>query len=326
MAVALARYSSAAGPPDVLRRITKAFDSLPPKLGLAARWLIDHSADVALLSMREQARCAGVSAPTMVRLAQTLGFADYAALRRPFQEAIVAGRAGVVGPGRFGSRASALQSASAGGRIGRLAHEIVAAQVDDVRSVEALNSPARIEAAVEAIARARRVGFLGVRSSFAIAFYFRYGYNLIATNGVLFDGLGGFLLDQAEALERGDTLVAISQSPYSAPTVLAIEAARKRGVTLIALTDSELSPLARVATHTLLLRTESLSFFPSMIAPLALVEVLLAGLAARGGRKVLRRLADVDARLVASRAYWSEGGRRAPPASRRPRKPEGVLS
>lgn len=306
MRPALARFPE----PDadeVLRRIGRAFESMPPQLGRAARWFADHRADVALLSMRAQARSAGVSAPTMVRLARMLGFADYAALRRPFQVSMRAGDGAAAGHGRFGRRASALQSAPAGARIGRLAHALVEAQVDDVRSVEALNPPARIEAAVKAIAGARRVGFLGVRSSFAIAFYFRYGYNLIATNGVLFDGLGGFLLDQAEALERGDVLVAISQAPYSAPTVLALEAARRRGVTLVALTDSELSPLARLATHTLLVRTESLSYFPSMSAPLALVEVLLAGLAARGGAKVLRRLADVDRRLAASSAYWREG-------------------
>ncbi len=86
----------------------------------------------------------------------------------------------------------------------------------------------------------------------------------------------------------------------------AVNAAVRRGITVVALTDSELSPLARLATYTLLSRTESLSFSPSMVAPLALVEVLLAGLAARGGEKVLCRLAEVDGRLLASRAYWTE--------------------
>ena len=285
MTRALAR-SSAVGADDVLRRVRDVFDSLSPKLGRAARWLIDHPADAALLSMREQARSAGVSAPTMVRLAHLLDFPDYAALRRAFQQTVVGHRGPADRQGRFGRRASALQSAPAGARLPRLTRAMVDAQVEDVRSVEELNSPAELQAVVDAIAGARRVGFLGVRSSFAIAFYFRYGYNLIATNGVLFDGLGGFLLDQAEALERGDNaLVAISQSPYSAPTVLAIEAAKQRGVTLVALTDSELSPLARLASHALLLRTESISYFPSMIAPLALVEVLLAALAARGGAR-----------------------------------------
>jgi DNA-binding MurR/RpiR family transcriptional regulator len=293
------------GPADVLKRVKDAFETLSPEVRRAARWLSDHSTEVALLSMRHQARSAGVSPPTMIRLARALGFADYASLRRPFQEAITGGRV------RFGRRASALQSAPAATRIARLMREIVDAQVDDLRSVQTLNSPAQIDSAVKAIARARRVGFLGVRASFSIAYNFRYAYNLIATNGVLFDGLGGILLDQVEALERGDTLVAISQAPYSAPTVEALDAAKRRGVATVALTDSALSPLARRAAHTLLFRTESLSFFPSMIAPLALVEVLLARLAARGGRAVLDRIAEVERRLAASRAYWPEDGREA---------------
>ncbi|MGH8850400.1 MAG: MurR/RpiR family transcriptional regulator [Casimicrobiaceae bacterium] len=254
--------------------------------------------------MRQQAIQAGVSAPTMVRLARVLGFADYASLRRPFREAIAGGSV-------FGRRASALQSTPAASRTGKLARKIVDAQIGDVQSVQVLNKPAAITATAEAIARARRVGFLGVRASFSIAFYFRYAYSLIATNGVLFDGLGGFLLDQAEALERGDVLVAVSQLPYSAPTVLAVEAARQRGVKIIAFSDSAMSPLARRADHTLLFGTESLSFFPSMIAPLALVELLLAQLAARGGKKVLNRLAEVERRLAASHAYWRETGYRA---------------
>jgi DNA-binding MurR/RpiR family transcriptional regulator len=169
------------GPADVLKRVKDAFETLSPEVRRAARWLSDHSTEVALLSMRHQARSAGVSPPTMIRLARALGFADYASLRRPFQEAITGGRV------RFGRRASALQSAPAATRIARLMREIVDAQVDDLRSVQTLNSPAQIESAVKAIARARRVGFLGVRASFSIAYNFRYAYNLIATNGVLFD-------------------------------------------------------------------------------------------------------------------------------------------
>jgi DNA-binding MurR/RpiR family transcriptional regulator len=299
-AVALPRGSA-----DVLRRIGDAFDGLSPELRRAARWLSDHSTEVALLSMRQQARNAGVSAPTMLRLARALGFPDYASLRRPFQEAVT----GV--PGGFRRRASALQSTPAAARVGRLAREIVDAQIDDVQSLEALNPPAQIEAVVRAIARARRIGFLGVRSSFSIAYYFRYAYDMIAPNGILFDGLGGTLLDQAEALERGDALVAISQAPYSTPTVLALDAAKRRGATIVALTDSALSPLARRADHVLLFRTESLSFLPSMIAPLALVEVLLARLAGRGGRGVIARLAEVERRLVATQAYWPDSVRGA---------------
>lgn len=292
--------------PDILRRIRREIDTLTPELQRAARWVADHPGETGFLSMRQQARSAGVSAPTMVRLARALGFADYASLRRPFQDEM-AGRSL-----KYGSRASALQSAPGGTRIARLAQELASSQLEDVRSVQALNTPAQIEAAVRAIAAARRVGFLGVRASFGIAFQFRYAYNLIARNGVLFDGLGGIVHDQVEVLDKNDALIAISQAPYSAPTVESVQAAARRGVTIVALTDNALSPLARAATHTLRFRADSVSFFPSMIAPLALVELLLARLAARGGKAVLERLAGIEQRLTGQRAYWRPISRKAP--------------
>ncbi len=283
---------------DVFKRIRKQIDTLTPELQRAAHWIADHPSETGLLSMRQQAISAGVSAPTMVRLARALGFADYASLRRPFQSAM-AGRSL-----EYGTRASALQTTPGGAGIGRLAQELASSQLEDVQSVQALNSPAQIEAVVRAIAAASRVGFLGVRASFGIAFQFCYAYNLIARNGVLFDGLGGNVHDQVDVLDKHDVLIAISQSPYSAPTVEAVQAASARGVKVIALTDSALSPLSRAAAHTLRFRADSVSFFPSMIAPLALAELLLARLAARGGKAVLERLAQVEQRLTSQRAYW----------------------
>lgn len=293
------------GVEDLSRHIGAAFDRLPPEVQRAARWVVDHPGEAGLLSMRQQAARAGVSPPTMVRLARSLGLPDYAALRRPFQVAM-AGRAV-----DYGKRASVLQAAPGASRVDRLARELAAAQVDDVQSVIALNTPAAVEATVSAMANARRVGFIGVRASFGIAFEFRYAYNLIARNGVLFEGIGGTLQDQVDTLGRSDVMVAISHEPYSMPTVRAVDTAAARGVAVIALTDSTLSPLARKATHTLLYQTESVSYFPSMIAPLALVELLLARLAVRGGKSVLKRLAEVDRRLTEQHAYWQPIGRSA---------------
>jgi DNA-binding MurR/RpiR family transcriptional regulator len=286
---------------DALERIHRSFDALTPELRRAARWIADHPGEAGLLSMRQQAKSAGVSAPTMVRLARALGFGDYTTFRRPFQEAL-AGRSI-----DFGRRATALQSAPEGARLARLAESLGRSQVEDVQSVLQLNTHSQIEAVVDAISGARRVGFLGVRASFAVAYHFRYAYNLIARNGVLFDGLAGTVLDQADALGRGDALVAISQAPYSAPTVEAVDAAAARGVTIIALTDSVVSPLARRAKHALRFRADSVSFFHSMLAPMALVELLLARLVAKGGKAVLKRLDEVERRLADHHAYWRAG-------------------
>ena len=90
--------------------IVEAFDILPPQLQTAARYMLDRPDDVALLSMREQARRAGVPAATMTRLAKRLGLEGYDQVRE-----LYAGAACVVVPIRpegqgFGSENSGTAS------------------------------------------------------------------------------------------------------------------------------------------------------------------------------------------------------------------------
>lgn len=295
-------FVPAAWPPPMtpapLDLVRQRFDTLSPELQRAARWLADHPRDVGVMSMRQQARAVGVSPPTMSRLARALDYADYAALRRAFQDALA-------GPGaRYREQARALQAGQRGKPTARLIDELREAQLEDVRATSEQNDAAAVEAVVDALCTARRVGFLGVRSSFGIAYLFHYAHKLLSDNGELVTGLGGALVDQIDGFGARDALVAVTLAPYSRPTVDAVRLAHERRVTVIALTDSPLSPLAPYAAHTLLFRADSLSFFHSMLGPVALVELLLARQAARGGRSVLARLARIDRQMTARDAYW----------------------
>ena len=67
---------------QLLGELTAGFDELPPQLKEAARWVIDHPADVALLTMREQARRAGIPPATLTRLAQRFRLKGYDEIRK----------------------------------------------------------------------------------------------------------------------------------------------------------------------------------------------------------------------------------------------------
>jgi DNA-binding MurR/RpiR family transcriptional regulator len=271
---------------------------LSPELQRAAQWLAAHPRDVGVMSMRQQARAAGVSPPTMSRLARALDYPDYASLRRAFQDALA-------GPApRYSEQARALQSGQRGKPTSGLMGALRDAQLADVRATCELNDPGAVEAAVDTMSRANRIGFLGVRSSFGIAYLFHYAHKLLADNGELVTGLGGALVDQVDAFGPRDAIVAITLAPYSRPTVDAVRLAHERRVQVVALTDDAASPIAGYATHNLRFRADSLSFFHSMLGPLALVELLLARQAARGGRRLLSRLARIDRQMTARHAYW----------------------
>ena len=68
-------------PPKVEQIIRQEFSSLSSGMKRVGRYVIAHPEDVALLSMREQSRRAGVSAASMTRFAQKIGYSGYDEMR-----------------------------------------------------------------------------------------------------------------------------------------------------------------------------------------------------------------------------------------------------
>lgn len=272
-------------------------DGLSPELLRAARWIEAHPREVALHSMRECARRAGLAPATLTRLSQTLGFPGFDAIKSLCQESFAA-QAGYAG------RAEVLQASARHSKDWlALLNET---QHANTASVSGLNQPRQLEAAADAMLKAHRIYFLGLRASHGLALYLHYTYGLLASNGVLVQGLGGTLHDQIGEMGCNDLLVAMSFAPYTRQTVDAVAQALEQGADLLALTDSALSPIARSATHTLLFRADSPSYFHSMVGALALAEALAAAVAVRGGRKVLTHLQSRQERLDSAGAYWDQ--------------------
>ncbi len=71
---------------------------------------------------------------------------------------------------------------------------------------------------------------------------------------------------------------------YSKRTLSAMKYAGDRGARVIALTDSQLSPLALAADHVLLAHSDMASFVDSLVAPLSVVNALIVaiGMSRRG--------------------------------------------
>jgi DNA-binding MurR/RpiR family transcriptional regulator len=290
----------ALGDPDAIEQlIDRDYDRLSPELQRAARWVRQHGTTLALHSMRSSARQAGVTPATMTRLAQRLGFDGFEALRAPFVRRLAEG----------GRSRPAARSRRRAHSLPDLLADLNQMQQANVADVLGLNGADALAAAADAMLRAPRVFFLGMRVSHGAAFQLHYAYSLLAGNGYLLNHLGGTLSDQLLQVGDGALLVAISQSPYARLTVDAVATARRQGARVIALTDSRLAPIARDAEHVLLFGGASNSFIHSTGGALALAETLLAVVARRGGDAVRSYLEMRQRRLDAERAYWDTPGR-----------------
>jgi DNA-binding MurR/RpiR family transcriptional regulator len=273
--------------------IVEAFEAMSPQLQTAARYVLARPDDVALLSMREQARRAGVPAATMTRLAKRLGLEGYDEVRALYAGAVRAGTLGFAG--KAGAQVE-VQNLHGERALAADMARTLSRQLARLAEPDALQ---RLADAAGRLHRARRVYCLGLRSCHAAAWHFHYMLSLLGDKTVMLDDAGGTGLDAIRDAGRDDALLVASVEPYARATIETARYAAAESVPLVALTDSEVSPLARIAGTTILVATDSPSFFHTMTPLLAVAEILAALVAGRGGQKALEALRRTEAQLAA---------------------------
>jgi DNA-binding MurR/RpiR family transcriptional regulator len=289
----------------LVARLKSDFKNLPAQLQEAARWVIDHPADVALLTTREQARRSGLAPATMTRLAQRFGLKGYEELRKLHADAMRRR------PDNYRGRAQELVERREAEGDPALVQDIFTSLSQHMQVLSSPDAAERFGAAAEMIAGAERVYCLGQRSSFPVAYIFYYVRSLFGSASVLVDGVGATGVDSLRTITTADVLLAITVNPYVRGTVETARYAKSRGARIVAITDSDLSPLAAFADQTVLVRTETPSFFHTMAPAFAAMECLAALVAARRGDETLAALAESEKQLAALNTYVSPRKRRS---------------
>ena len=280
----------------VQERILAGLPELSAELRKAARFLVDHPDDVALVSMRVLASRAGVTPTTLVRLGRRLGFEDWAALRKPFENRLRSGNA------PFAAKADALVQR---GPEAAFAESLNAATVNLAFS-NAGNDGKEIARACAILERAQRIRVAGFRSCRAPAHVLVYLCRMFCRDVALLGGDGGALEAELAGIGRTDAIVVIGFMPYSRELGPVVETARRRRTPVVALADSMAAPIAQHADVTLRFSTESPSFFPSIAAAVAVAEALAATMLARRGAAAATRVRNTEADLRALGAYLPE--------------------
>ena len=282
---------------ETRQRLVDAFDGLTPQLQRAARFLIDHPEEVGLNSMRAVARAADVNPATVSRLARALGYETYDALRGPFRDRLRSETS------NYAEGVRDLQLRNRRGGPAMLFNDSRELDADNVATTLAPERYSLFQEAVDVIASSRIVYALGLRAAYSVAFHFHYAYQLFCDNGRLLDLHGGFFGEGLRGMSADDCLVVVSLSPYTQLTKDATDFAVDAGVRVVALTDGELSPVARAATIVLDIPDRSPSFFQSFTGAFSAMQALITLLAAEAGVDAVSVVQETDAELARISAY-----------------------
>ena len=265
-------------PPDSFEalkgRLIEVEPHLPKRLRQAATYALEHPDEFALGTASAIARSADVQASTLVRFAQTLGFAGFSDLQEVFRSHL---------RNRwpdYSERLKALhEKARDSGDPTSLLNGFADSAAASIARLREGVERRDLDRAIGLLARAETIYCLGQRRSFSVAHYLTYALAQLGVQARLIDNVGGLGPEQFAGAGAGDALIAISFAPYSPFTLDFAKRARRSGVPTVVVTDSALSPLAGLADVRFEIVESDFGKFRSLAATFCLAMTLAVAVA-----------------------------------------------
>lgn len=263
---------------DVIRLIHDRYDSMSKSYQKIAVFLTQNPNEVAVLSVTAIAEKCGIHASSFVRYAQSLGYTGFKELQAIFQR-----RLSTAAPG-FDARIKALETelGTKGDHsdLGFL-KDLVLRDLASLQGLLEQTSAEQIAKAADMLEAADTVYLLGQLRSAPVVDLLRYMLTMLGKRTVILDASGGLATHMAKVARPQDLLFAVSFRFYATEVVNIVEETAKRGVPIVAISDSTLSPLAKSAQVLFAIPEHEYTFSRSLAAPMCLAQALTVALAAR---------------------------------------------
>ncbi len=270
---------------DLLNVIRDGMASFSKGQRLIATYILEHYEKAAYLTASRLGVLVGVSESTVVRFAIELGFEGYPEFQRALQKMIR-------------SRLTSFQRMEVTNSLigeGELPDKVLLSDIEKIRRTLENIDRTSFERAVDAIVSAKQIYILGVRSSSSLAGFLNYNFRMIFDNVRFVQTTSrSEMFEQLMPMGKGDVMIAISFPRYSNRIINAVEYARSREANVVALTDSDLSPIAAYADELLIAQSDMVSFVDSLVAPLSVINAMIVAIARKKQDEVSDRLRALE--------------------------------
>ena len=257
---------------------------------LIARYIMESYDKAAFMTANRLGKTVGVSESTVVRFANELGYEGYPELQRALRKLIR-------------NRLTSFQRVEVtNSLIGEddILEKVLTSDIEKIRQTATEIDHESFSLAVKNIVNAKNIYIIGVRSSSTLAGFLNYSLRMIFDNVRFVQTTSGSeMFEQIMQIGEGDVMIAISFPRYSSRIINAVEYAKGRGADVVALTDSNLSPIAAKADQLLIAHSDMASFVDSLVAPLSIINALVVAVARE-------REAEVSERLRILEEVWDQ--------------------
>jgi DNA-binding MurR/RpiR family transcriptional regulator len=268
-------------------RMRSGFQTLTRAEKQLASAMLENYPMLGLESITVVAETAGVSTPTVLRMAKKFGYSGYPEMQAELRNELQATLSGPIAKHDRWAQAAPQE---------HILNRFANAATDNLRQTLTRLDPAEFDAVAALLATHRRqVQIVGGRITRSLAEYLfthlqvvRPNVTLVASNS---NAWPHYLLNLAE----GDVLVAFDIRRYESDLERLAQMARERKARIVLFTDQWGSPVSKFADHTFHARIEAPSAWDSSVVIVFIVEALIAAIETRNWSRTHERMRDLEA-------------------------------
>ncbi|MEK8129380.1 MurR/RpiR family transcriptional regulator [Paenibacillus filicis] len=246
----------------IVERIEEQFDALSVAQKKVAHYIQSNMQDAVMLSAQKIALKSGVSEATVHRLAQALSYPSFSGMLQDLRGHVLKDQRAVK---NFVYTTSHKEDS--------WIEKHFVQEIENLRETMAWTDKADIHQAARMLLDADRIWIAGWRMGLSVTSFFSFVLKYMLGNCELIPQ--GGVAEYASYIKPGDIVFVCGFPRYCSRTLKVSTLAKEQGTKVIALTDSGLSPFAKLADLTLFAACKSTGFLDSYTASLSVVNALI---------------------------------------------------
>ncbi|OZV12809.1 N-acetylmannosamine kinase [Tissierella sp. P1] len=253
---------------DLIKNIQNNFNNLSKGQKLIAEFIINNYDKAAFMTAAALGDTVNVSESTVVRFANTLGYAGYRELQKELHELIK-------------NKLTTVQRLTMTDEYSNKENALKKAMEKDKENIDKTINETGYKAfqdAIDLILNAENVYILGLRSSSFLAGYLGFYLNFLIKDVKVITSGPNDVFEQLLKADSKDLIIGISYPRYSKRTLEALDFCKEKRCKIISITDSLISPAAKYSDISLIASSDMLSFVDSLVAPMSLINALIVSI------------------------------------------------
>lgn len=279
---------------DLLQKLQECYEGLSNGQKKVAKIFFEDPSKIAFSSAIEIGKDVGVSESTVIRLTQKLGYKGYAEVQELVQKDVV------------GQRVLTQYKETSSINNKSFWNDLMDADVTNIQNLKNNLDEDTFLKVVKTISNGQHIYITGNLLSYGLAHFFSQSMNMILGNTELLISGDVHYYQQLSKVKPGDVLLAIILPRYMKSTMETVQYMKKAGASIIAITDSELSPVWKYADISIKVPINSSIKIDSYTAVLSLLTSIMRAVSIQDQCNVKKNLKLLEKTYQENNVFYQE--------------------